>query len=111
FLRLLGIDLHNQNGTVKLEMGAGQSRGKKQEVLSALALDEVGLEQGFESGQTYTVEIVDEPVAMYPDARFWQDSFSAQFRSGFLNSMLQSPQLAHLYVAISAIDRRTLHFL
>jgi Flp pilus assembly protein TadD len=108
FLHLLGIDLHNQGGTVKLDMGAGQSHAKKQEIMSALAVDEVGLEQALQSGQSYTIEIVDDPVAMYPSAKLWQDSFPAYVKSGFLESMLQSPRLARLYAAISAIDRNTL---
>ncbi len=111
FLRLLGIELHHQGGAVKLDLGAGQSRGKKQEIMSALAVDEVGLEQALQSGKTYTVEIVDDPVPLYPNARLWQDSFPAQMKSGFLLSMLQSSQLARLYAAISGIDRHSLEVL
>ena len=108
FLRLLGVDLHGQGGALKLQMGGGQNRGKKQDIMSALAVDEVGIEQALQAGKSYTVEVDDEAIALYPTAKLWQDSYPALVKSGFVLSLSQSPQVARLYAAVSGIDRRAL---
>jgi hypothetical protein len=110
-LNLLGIELRSEKGDVKLVRGGSQKETKKQEAVSALRVDEVGIQEALQAGKPATIEISDEPATIYPNAKLWHDSFPTIGHSEFALSLLHSPHLARLYVSLSALDRRTLQAL
>ena len=107
-LSLLGVELHNQNGMIRLEQGVKQQQAKKQDMVAALGIDIIGMQKALQAGKRYVLEIEDEPVEIYPDAEVWKDLFPGPSGSGFAQMLLHHPQIARLYVSISGIDRHTL---
>jgi tetratricopeptide (TPR) repeat protein len=110
-LKLLGLQMHTEKGQIRLDRGEKQSQNKKQDILAALAIDEVGLEEALQSGKSFTFEILDEFAEVYPSARMWKDSFPKLDQSQFALMLLRNPLMARLYVGISRLDRRTLQAL
>jgi tetratricopeptide (TPR) repeat protein len=109
-LNLLGIKLRSSQGNVELDLGEKKSQAKKQDTVSALAIDEVGMEEAFKAGKPYKLEIPYESVSIYPSEKFWRDAFYAKESApgGFATAALHMPKMASLYIALSFLDRRTL---
>jgi tetratricopeptide (TPR) repeat protein len=109
-LSLLGIKLRSKQGTVELNLGEKKEQAKKQDTVSALAIDTVGMEEAFRSGKPYILEIPYDRVSIYPSEKLWSDTFYAKDNSpgGFATALLRMPKMASLYIAISFLDRRTI---
>ena len=110
-LRLLGLQMHTEKGQLRLDRGENQTQAKKQEILSALALDEVGLQEALQAGKSFEFDIHDESADVYPSAKMWKDSFPRLEQGQFALMLLRSPQMARLYVGISTLDRPTVQAL
>jgi hypothetical protein len=110
-LHLLGLELHSEKGVIRLDQGGRRSQAKKQEVVSALAIDEVGMQESLQAGKPFTFEIVNESAAIYPSAKLWWDWFPNSGHEPFAQALLHSPQMARLYVSLSGIDRHTIQAL
>ena len=106
--KLLGLELSNHGGALKVTMGSGENKGNKQEVMSALGIDEVGLAEALEANKPYTITIADEPVGVYPDETLWQSQLPNSARGNLVSGMSDSVRLARLYLAIGSMDRYTL---
>jgi hypothetical protein len=110
-LDLLGLQMHAEKGQMRLDRGEKRSQNKKQDILAALEIDQVGLEEALREGKSFTFEIRDEYADVYPNPKMWKDSFPRVDQSQFALMLLRNPSLARLYVGISALDRRTLQTL
>jgi len=110
-LKLLGLQLHNENGQMRLDRGERQSQSRKQDILDALKIDDVGLEEALRARKSFTFEIHDEYAEIYPSAKMWKDSFPKQHQSQFALTLLRYPWMARLYVGMSTLDRRTMQAL
>jgi len=110
-LKLLGLQMHTEKGQIRLDRGEKQSQNKKQDILAALEIDEVGLEEALQGGKSFTFEIRDEYAEVYPSAKMWKDSFPKLDQSQFALMLLRNPLMARLYVGIGRLDRRTLQAL
>src|SRR5579872_25034 len=108
-LNLLGVKLRNTKGQIELDREEKKSQVKKQETTSALAVDELGIQEALQAGKPYPLEIRDEPAAVYPSERVWRENFypSASGAGGFATAVLHLPKMARLYVGLSSLDRRT----
>jgi tetratricopeptide (TPR) repeat protein len=108
-LNQLGIKLHSSKGDVEVHRGEKKDQAKKQETVSALALDEVGMQEAFRAGKPYTFEIPFERAPLYPDEKLWRETFYARETGsgGFATAVLRMPKLAHLYLALYALDRKS----
>lgn len=108
-LGLLGIKLRTSKGQVELDRGEQTAQAKKQDTVSALALDEVGMQEALRAGQPYAFEIPDEWALVYPSETLWRESFYAKDDEpgGFATAVLRMPKMARLYVGISSLDRKT----
>jgi Tfp pilus assembly protein PilF len=106
-LSILGIRLRNSNGDVELAQGEKKSQAGKQETASALAVDEVGIQQALQAGTSYRLEIPDEQAWIYPSERVWREAFYAKSgdAGGFAEALIRSPRLARLYVSLNSMDR------
>ena len=109
-LGLLGIKLRSAQNVVELDRGEKKAQAKKQETVSALALDEVGMEEALRAGKPYIFEIPYEWAAVYPSEKLWRETFYASGNSpgGLATAVLHMPRMASLYIAISFLDRNTL---
>ena len=110
-LKLLGMQMHNDKGKIRLDRGEKESQSKKQDVLSALQIDEIGMEDALGAGKTFSFEIHDEYAAVYPSAKMWKGSFPKLDQSQFALMLLHKPEMARLYVGISTLDRSTVQAL
>ena len=108
-LGLLGIKLRTAQNGVELDRGEKKAQAKKQETVSALALDEVGMEEAFRAGKPYTFEIPYEWAAVYPSEKLWRETFYSSDNSpgGLATAVLHMPKMASLYIALSFLDRKT----
>jgi tetratricopeptide (TPR) repeat protein len=109
-LGLLGIKLRTTQGAVELDLGEKKSQTKKQDTLSALAIDEVGMQEAFRAGKPYTLEIPYDRVSIYPSEKLWRDAFYAKDNApgGFATAVLHMPKMASLYIAFSFLDKKTI---
>ena len=104
-LALLGLKLRISKDAIELDRGEKKDQAKKQETASALAIDEVGLQEALKAGKPYDLEIVDEWARVYPNERLWREAFYANEPGGIATAMLRLPKMARLYVGISYLDR------
>lgn len=107
-LNLLGIELHSSKGQVELDRGEKKNQAKKQETASALAIDELGIQEALQGGKSYKLKISDERAAVYPGENVWRESFypSENEPGGFAAALLRQPKMARLYLGISSLDRK-----
>ncbi len=110
-LGLLGIKLKSSKGDVAVGRGEKKNQAKKQETLSALALDEVGMQEAFQSGKPFTFEILSERAPLYPSERLWREAFYAKENEagGFATAVLRLPKMASLYLALNSLDRKSIN--
>lgn len=112
-LELLGFKLKQSKGQVELDRGEKKEAAKKQETASALAIDELGLQDALKAGKTYSLEIPYEWAAVYPDEKLWRETFYSKeaMYGGLAEAMLRRPRIARLYVGLSYLDRKTVSVL
>ncbi len=109
-LNIIGIKLHASKGEVEVSRGEKKSATEKQETASALALDEVGIQEALQAGKSYELEIRDEWVPVYPDEKIWRQAFyPKKSQPGtFPLELLHNPKMARLYIGLSSLDRKTI---
>ena len=107
-LDLLGMKLHTSKGTVEVDRGEKKDEAEKQETVSALAIDEVGLQEALKAGKPYTLEITNEWVPVYPSEKVWRDAFYPKESDprAIATAMVRFPKMARLYVGFSYLDRK-----
>jgi Flp pilus assembly protein TadD len=109
-LSLLGVKLISGKAGITLDFGESKSQAKKQETLSALGIDQVGMQEAFQAGKPYTLEIPYERAAIYPNEKMWLDTFFAHENQagGFAGLLAHSMRVARLYVGMSYLDHETI---
>jgi hypothetical protein len=107
-LGLLGIKLRISKEVVHLDRGEKKDQAKKQETASALAIDEVGVQDALKASKPYIVEITDDWAPVYPSERLWREAFYPKESEpgGIAMAMLRQPKVARLYVGMSYLDRK-----
>lgn len=111
-LDLFGWKLRRTKDGLNLESGVKASQSRKQDLPSALAADQAGIEQAFREGKPYVLEIPWQwaPLAAQESA-FQQDFQTAGYPGGLAEAMVRDPNLAKLYVGLSNLDRETTNVL
>jgi len=106
-LGLLGMKLRTTKGELELDRGEKKDQAKKQETTSALAIDEVGLQDALKAGKPYVLEINDEWAPVYPGERVWREAFYVHENEpgGIATALLRNPKMARLYIGFSYLDR------
>jgi len=109
-LDVLGIKLKSSKGEVAVDRGEKKDQAKKQDTVSALALDEVGMQDAFQAGKPFSFEIVSERAPLYPSEKLWRDAFYAKENdvAGFAGAVLRLPKMATLYLALNSLDRKSI---
>lgn len=106
-LGLLGFKLRNGKKGPELDLGEGKVQIKSQETLSALAIDQVGMQEAFQAGKSFELEIPYERAVIYPSEKLWRDAFPDKGSGGFAGVLLRDPKLARVYLGVSYLDRDT----
>lgn len=107
-LGVLGWKLRANKNETSLEAGEKKSQAGRQETASALALDQVGMEDALQSGKTYTFEIPDETAPVLLGESVWMSTFfgKTKFAGGLAEALAGNPQVARTYAALSAMSPR-----
>jgi tetratricopeptide (TPR) repeat protein len=107
-LNVLGWKLRANKNDVSLEAGEKKSQAGRQEAASALALDEVGIEDALQSGKPYSFEIPDESAPVLLSEAVWMNTFfgKTKFSGGFAEALAGNQQVARTYAALSAMSPR-----
>jgi Flp pilus assembly protein TadD len=109
FINLLGWKMHANKKAVTLEAGEKTSQAKRQETASALAIDEVGLQEALQQNQPYTLEITDDWATLVLSEETWRGTFypKQQFAGGFAEAVLHEPRMAKAYVGFTRLNQQT----
>ncbi len=109
-LSVLGIKLRAKKGEVEVKRGEKKKQAIKQETASALALDEVGIQETLEDGKPYELEILDEWAPVYPSEKFWREAFYPNQKGpgGLATALVRVPKLAEFYVGVNSLDPKVL---
>jgi tetratricopeptide (TPR) repeat protein len=112
-LNILGIKLRAKKGEVEVKRGEKKKQAIKQETASALALDEVGIQETLEDGKPYELEFRDEWAPVYPSEKFWRETFYPNQKDpgGLATALVSVPKLAEFYVGVNSLDPKVLEAL
>ena len=106
-LNILGIKLKSSKGEVEVTQGEKKSQAVRQETASALALDEIGIQEALQAGKPYRLVIQDEPASIYPSEQTWRDALGLKSYGpgGFAEELVRVQHMARLYVSLNSMDR------
>ncbi len=107
-LGILGWKLKVAKTGAKLEAGEKSSQARRQETASALALDEVGMQDALGAGKTFRFEIPNEAAPVLLGESTWMSAFfpKAKFNGGFAEALATDVHVAKTYAALSAMGTR-----
>ncbi|MGD0200948.1 MAG: hypothetical protein ABSD27_09400 [Bryobacteraceae bacterium] len=108
-LNLLGWKVRANKGDITVEFGEKSAQARKQDMASALGIDQVGMQDAFAEGRAYTLEIPWERVPIVLDEQTWRDEFYAKEKAfgGLAEVMARDINLARLYAGLSVLDAET----
>ena len=103
---LLGWKLRTKKDGVTLEAGEKTAQGKRQETASALAIDEVGMQEALQAGREYTFEIMDERVPVVLGESKWLSAFfpKEKLSGGLAEGFTDDLRAAETYLALSGMS-------
>ena len=107
FVNLLGWKLRVNKNEVTLDAGEKLSQAKRQETTSALAIDEVGMQEALQARQDFNVDIRDEWAPVLFGAETWKKAFYAKDEppGGFSGALARDMRMAKLYTGLCTMDK------
>jgi tetratricopeptide (TPR) repeat protein len=108
-LALLGWRMKASKNAITVEALEKGSAAKRQETASALAIDEVGMQEALEAGKPFDIEIPYERVPVFPEERTWRETFynAEPTPGGLAEALARDPRLAHVYLGLNTVSRET----
>ena len=108
-LDLLGWRMHGSRQGVKLEVIEKGEHARHQETASALAIDEVGMQQALESGKPFSFDIPMESANVLLGEEAWRSQFypKEKLPGGLAEAMAENLSLAQTYAALGQMDPNT----
>jgi tetratricopeptide (TPR) repeat protein len=108
-LELLGWRMHGSREGLKLEVIEKGERAHHQETASALAIDEVSMQQALESGKPFSFDIPMEGASVLLGEDTWRSQFypRERFPGGLPEAMAANLSLAQTYAALGQMDPNT----
>ncbi len=106
-LNILGVKVKSSKGEVEVTQGEKKSQASRQETASALALDEIGIQEQLQAGKPYRLVIHDEPASIYPSEQAWREALGLKSYGpgGFPEELARVPHMARLYASLNSMDR------
>jgi tetratricopeptide (TPR) repeat protein len=112
-VEFLGYKLKTSRGKVALDAGEKKAAARKQELLSALAVDQVGMEEALEGGKDFILEIENGSAPVAFGEAVWMKEFAG--KSGGSKSLaellVRVPEAAQLYAGLASASRPAAHAL
>jgi tetratricopeptide (TPR) repeat protein len=108
-LNILGWKVVRTKDALRLESDEKSRQAQKQDLASALAIDQVGMQSAFSSRKPYSVEIVSERIPVLFDEAAWKSAFwpKEQLAGGLAEAMARNLNVARVYVGLNAMDPAT----
>jgi hypothetical protein len=108
-LGLLGWVAHISGKSVKVEPAEKGARASHQETASALAIDEIEMQQKLESGQAFSFEIPTESASVVLSEEAWRTQFYPNEKAfgGLAEVMAGDLRLARTYAALGQMEAAT----
>jgi tetratricopeptide (TPR) repeat protein len=108
-LELLGWKVHTNREGVKVEPAEKGARAAHQETASALAIDEIGMQEKLESRQPFSFEIPTESASVALGEEPWRAQFypKEKYIGGLVEAMASDLRLAQTYAAVGQMDADT----
>lgn len=108
-LDLLGWKMHASKQGVKLEAAEKGARVGHQETASALALNEVGMQEDLEAGKPFSFQIPSESAGVVLGEDAWRSQFYAKekYPGGLAEAIAGDLRLAQTYAALGQMDAGT----
>ena len=108
-LDLLGWRLKRTRQSLSLEAVVSTGAGRRQDLASALAVDQVAVEKAFQKGEAYTLTIPWEWAPMRIDDATLKLNFQiGKYAGGLPEAMVRDAALTKIYVALNGMDSDTL---
>jgi tetratricopeptide (TPR) repeat protein len=107
-LEILGWRLRRNKQQILVESNEKSSQARKQDLPSALAIDQAGMQSAFEAGKTFRIEIPWEFVPLAVDEPILRAlGQSDKLNGGIPQAFADSPDLARFYIGMSRLDYAT----
>jgi Flp pilus assembly protein TadD len=105
-LDLLGWKAHTSHDGVKVEPAEKGARATHEETASALAIDEIGMQEKLQSGQPFSFEIPFENANVVLGEEAWKTQFypKEKYAGGLAEVLATDLRLAQTYAALGQMD-------
>ena len=105
-VEFLGYKLKVSKGKISLDAGEKKEQGRRQELLSALGLDPVGMEEAIEAGKDYDLEVDTGSASVLFGESTWFREFAPKGPppGGFAELLVREPSVAKIYAGLSAAE-------
>ncbi len=107
-LHELGWKLRYSGEQVRLDPGEGAANSIRQQTASALAIDEIGMQEALEQGRDFQFAIPTGSARLLFGEQAWRRAFHTEqdLIGGFAEALARDTRLAKLYVGLSEMDER-----
>ena len=108
-LNLLGWKMQTNKQGVKLTPAEKGSKAEHHETASALAINEIGMQEALEAGKPFSFDIPYETATVVLGEEAWRTQFYAgkKYIGGLAEALVNDRELAEVYVGISQMDAGT----
>ena len=109
-LAVLGWRLRRlPGGNVLLELASGAENGERQQVGSAIGIDEADMKLTLEAKRPFVLHLRNDRVPILLDPPFWEKLTAKRDTPsrGLLEDLISNPRVAGLYVALSNMNDQT----
>lgn len=105
-LRLIGWRLQASKNAVKVEIAEKGPAADLRLTAASLHIDELAMQEDLQAGHAFSIGIVDDKVAILFGEDLWRNQFYANrnLAGGFAEALVRNPNLAKIYVGLSALD-------
>jgi tetratricopeptide (TPR) repeat protein len=107
-LKILGWRIRRTKQQLTIESGEKASQSQRQELSSALAIDQSGMQSAFQQGKPFRIEIEFEWVPVVLEETVWHAALQTdRYAGGLAEALSQNPEFARVYIGLSNVDRKT----
>jgi len=108
-LDLLGWKMHTSKQGVKLDPAEKGAKATHQETATALAVDEIGMQQALEAGKPFSFSIPMESASVVLGEELWRTQFypKENLPGGLAEAMAGNLEFARTYAALGQMDPKT----
>ena len=111
-LNILGWKMRRVNNKVVIQSGEKAAEADKQEIASALAIDQAGMQAAFQEAKPFRIEIPFEWVPVRLGEETWRSTLQPEkYAGGMAEALSDNPSFARAYLALSNVDTSTAEIL